>query len=449
MKPGMMQIWQELSFRARLFLPLGAMFVVALILGAVLLRSFAAEQLAEENEPAVRSAGQLAEALNATLRSSANPQQTLEAFGRSLGTGGGIQFRSAEASFRAESRAATATVSRRAPGWFVDLLALPDMRAAFPVVIDGKRVADIVFDPDLSADIYEKWIGFLAILVSAVALALLTGIIAYVTAGAALAPLRDLGEGLSRLRQGSYGDFITPAGPPEIRRSAAEANELAQTLNRLSRDNRSLLRKIVSLQDDERRDLARELHDELGPLLFGIRANAVTLLDATRRDQAQLDSSVGRLVQSVEALQQANRRILDRLRPLYIDELGLAKSIETLLRNARSQAPQLEQTTDIDSRLGDIDGLLSHTVYRVIQEGVTNVLRHANASAMKITANLQSGQLFIEVADNGAGIPPNNVFGRGLTGMHERVRALGGTFELLRDNGLTCIRCRLPVGTLP
>jgi two-component system sensor histidine kinase UhpB len=247
------------------------------------------------------------------------------------------------------------------------------------------------------------------------------------------------------MRQGNFEEFITPAGPPEIRRSTEEANELAQTLSRLSRDNRSLLRKIVSLQDDERRDLARELHDELGPLLFGIRANAVTLLDATARDEAQLNASIGGLIQSVEALQQANRRILDRLRPLYIDELGLAKSIETLLRNARSQAPQLELTADIDPRLGDVDGLLSHTVYRVIQEGVTNVLRHADAGAVKIKAALQCDQLFIEVTDNGVGISPNNVFGRGLTGMHERVRALGGTFELLRENGLTCIRCRLPI----
>ena len=71
------------------------MFVVALVLGAVLLRGFAAEQLIEENEPAVRSAGQLAEALNAALRSSDNPRQTLNAFGESLGTAGAIQFRSA------------------------------------------------------------------------------------------------------------------------------------------------------------------------------------------------------------------------------------------------------------------------------------------------------------------------------------------------------------------
>jgi two-component system sensor histidine kinase UhpB len=445
MKSRIVQIWQALSFRTRLFLPLGAMFVLALVLGAVLLREFAAGQLIEENEPAMRSAGQLAQALNATLRTAADPQQTLGAFGQSLGTSGVLKFRAVGAAFPSPAPARLPGAASKAPQWFINVLAVPEMGAVFPVLINGERVGDIVFDPNMSADIYEKWIGFLAILVSAVALALLTAVIAYATAGAALRPLRDLGEGLTRMRQGDYAQIIPTAGPPEIRRAALEANELAQTLNRLSRDNRSLLRKIVSLQDDERRGLARELHDELGPLLFGIRANAVTLLDASPRDQAQLDVSVERLIQAVEALQQANRRILDRLRPLYIDELGLAKSIDTLLRNAKSQAPQLEQTTDIDARLGDIDGLLSHTVYRVIQEGVTNVLRHADASAMKVTAAVQSDQLFVEVADDGVGIAPDNALGRGLTGMHERVRALGGTLELLREKGLTCVRCRLPI----
>lgn len=441
-----MQMWERLSLRTRLFLPLGAMFVAALVLGAILLRVFAATQLVEENEPTARSAEQIARALNTALRTAANSQQTLDAFGQSLGTTGPIQFRRAGAAPAATSPIQSSSMFGRAPGWFVDYLAVPDMAAAFPVVIDGNRVGDILFDPQMSADIFEKWIGFLAILFSGLALALLTGVIAYFTAGAALRPLRELGEGLTRMRQGNYGEFIRPAGPPEIRRGCEEANELARTLNRLSQDNRSLLRKIVSLQDDERRDLARELHDELGPLLFGIRANAVTLLDAIPCDKAQLDAWVAGVVQSVEALQQANRRILDRLRPLYIDELGLARSIETLLRNAKSQAPQLEITVNLDPGLGDVDGLLSHTVYRVIQEGVTNVLRHAGASSLKITATLQGRELLIEVADNGIGIAPGNGFGRGLTGMHERVRALGGSFELLREDGLTCIRCRLPVG---
>lgn len=443
MKPGRVPIWQGLSLRVRLLLPLGTMFFVALVLGAVLLRSFGSSHLIGENKAAARSAEQIARALNTVLQSTVNPQQMLDAFGQSLGTTGVLQFR--HAGSQASPGIQSSSVPGRAPGWLNDLLEVPETGAVFPVMIDGRQVGEIVFSPDLSADMYEKGLGFLAILVTAIALATLTGIIVYVTAGTALGPLRELEEGLTRMRQGDYGRVIVPAGPPEIRRSALEANELAQTLNRLIRDNRNLLRRIVSLQDDERRDIARDLHDELGPLLFGIRANAVALLDRTPADKTQFDASVGDLIQSVEALQQANRRILDRLRPLYIDELGLARSIEALLRNVGSQAPRLRQTAHIDPRLGDIDGLLSHTAYRVIQEAVTNVLRHADAGAMKITASWESDQLLIEVADDGVGIAPDNAFGRGLTGMHERVRALGGTLELLRENGLTCVRCRLPV----
>ena len=102
--------------------------------------------------------------------------------------------------------------------------------------------------------------------------------------------------------------------------------------------------------------MARELHDELGPLLFGIRANAVALLEAPAR-QGKTRIFRSRLVESVEAMQQANRRILDRLRPLYIQELGLEKSIATLLQNAQSQAPDLGLTLHIDPGLNDVDGL--------------------------------------------------------------------------------------------
>ena len=80
------------------------------------------------------------------------------------------------------------------PRWFVDLLGLPEIGASFPVTIEGKQVGDIVFSPDLSADIYEKWIGFLALVSSAIALMLLTGIIAYFTAGTVLAATAESGR---------------------------------------------------------------------------------------------------------------------------------------------------------------------------------------------------------------------------------------------------------------
>ena len=155
---------------------------------------------------------------------------------------------------------------------------------------------------------------------------------------------------------------------------------------RSARDNRDLLRKIVSLQDDERRDIARELHDELGPLLFGIRAGAVALRNSVPDGNDALTASAESILQSAEALQQANRRILDHLRPLYIEELGLAKSVETLLQTARAQASEVSLTARLDPHLDELDGPLSQTVYRVIQESVTNALRHAGASSIEIKA---------------------------------------------------------------
>jgi two-component system sensor histidine kinase UhpB len=248
------------------------------------------------------------------------------------------------------------------------------------------------------------------------------------------------------MRSGDYEQPIVPGGPPEIRKSAQEANELARTLKRLSQDNRSLLRRIVSLQDDERQDMARELHDELGPLLFGIRANTVALLESIPYGQAELKSAAEGILQSVETLQHANRRILDRLRPLYIQELGLERSIQTLLQNVKAQAADLKVTSQIDPTLNDVDGPLSQTVYRVIQEAVTNVLRHARANAMHVAAEISDREVIVEVSDDGIGFPADPMFGRGLTGMLERVRALSGTLELLREEGRTCVRCRLPAG---
>ena len=436
-------MWQHLSFRTQLFLPLGVSFLAALVMGGVLLQSFATGQLADENELGRHSARAVAAALNNTLRASDNPRQTLDAFVHSLGTSSDIQFRPVEAGPE-PSPTAGPRKPHSVPQWFIDLLTIPDMDAASPLIIDGKRVGDLVFLPDLSADLFEKWIGFLALTSLIAVLTVLTGTIAYLFAESALRPLQNLGAGLTRIRRGDYATPIPVAGPPEIRQSCEEANALAATLARLSQDNRDLLHRLVSLQDDERRDLARELHDELGPLLFGIRAGTIALSEAS--PAGNLGNRAQEVMRSVEALQQTNRRILDRLRPLYIEELGLETSVQTLLKNFRRQAPHISLTAAIDPGLNEIDRPLAQTVYRLIQEALTNVLRHAGANNAHVLATIAGEVLTIEISDDGGGFPADNVFGRGLTGMHERVRALSGSLSLLRADERTYVRCRLPVG---
>ncbi|MCA1478763.1 histidine kinase [Bradyrhizobium sp. NBAIM08] len=438
-------MWRRLSFRTQLFLPLGASLLAALILGGILLQIFAPGQVADEHEPARRSIQTIAAALNSTLRASDNPQKTLDAFVQSLDASTDIQFRRMDGGPPPSPK--DLRNLKKVPQWFVNLITIPEMEAAFPIVIDGRHVGDIVFFPDISADLFEKWIGFLALTSLVAVLMVLTGTVAYVFAGSALRPLQHLGDGLTRIRRGDYARPIPVGGPPEIRQSCEEANALAATLAQLSQDNRDLMHRLVSLQDDERRDLARELHDELGPLLFSIRAGTIALTDASE-PTGHLGNSAQDLLQSVEALQQTNRRILDRLRPLYIEELGLSRSVQTLLRNFRKQAPHIVLTDAIDRDLSAIGGPLAQTIYRVIQEALTNVLRHANAGNAHVQATVAGKTLVVEISDDGGGFPADNVFGRGLTGMHERVRALSGSLSLLRVDDRTYVRCRLPAETM-
>ncbi|GAA0005890.1 histidine kinase [Bradyrhizobium diazoefficiens] len=433
----MRKIWDVLSFRQRLLLPIAAMIVSALMSGGVALLVFSPDQFEYENEKEAGSARAVANALNAALKASCNPKETLDAFGTNLGNGEAVGYLPAGAA--APARTALSQ-GGRVPAWFVSNLAIPDLAKSYPVGIGNARVGAIVFTPDLSADIWEKWMGFLAIVSTGSLPMLFAAFGTHLVAGRTIRPMERLGAGLTRMREGDYDAIIPLTGPPEIRGYCREANQLAATLKQLSRDNRDLLRKLVSLQDEERRRIARELHDEMGPLLFAIRANVAVLSESASERSAPSQG----LVEAAEALQRANKRILQGLSPLYLEELGLSGSLDALLRDARKQLPSLRIRSNIGRDLDALDGVLSQTTYRVMQEGVTNVVRHANASDMEVSALIDGENLRIEVADDGP-LLPDLKFGRGLTGMSERVRALDGKLDLSRENGRTTIRCSLPI----
>lgn len=434
--------WNRYSLRERLLLPMAAMIVGAVLLGGLAVQLFSPNQFKYENEQQANSARAVAGALNAALATAHNPEQIFDAFAGSLGSAEAIKYLPPGVAMEHPIKR---VYDGNVPAWFTSLLAIPELGTAYPIKIGTTHVGSIVFNPDLSADIFEKWMAFLAIVSFTSVLMLLAALSAYFATGAAARPLTELRIGLTRIRKGDYDNAIPITGPPEIRKSCEEANELAATLKRLSRDNRELLRKLVSVQDDERRELARELHDEMGPLLFAIRANATALSGQAADDSPDPGSPAHNVLSAAEALQQTNRRILEGLSPLYVAELGLYESIQTLLRNAQFQAPHIELTSTIDRRLDGLDGLQSQTTYRVLQEGLTNALRHAQAHTIDIAAALHGSQVTIEISDDGIGFRSQQPFGRGLNGMHERVQALDGTFELLRENHRTVVRCRLPL----
>jgi two-component system sensor histidine kinase UhpB len=154
-----------------------------------------------------------------------------------------------------------------------------------------------------------------------------------------------------------------------------------------------------------------------------------------------------RLVASVEALQSTNSRILDRLRPNDIDALGLSKSIEALIDRMRRDAPHLVIAAKIDPAIDALDPIVSQTIYRVVQESLTNVLRHSGAAKAWVDIACSDGSISIGIADDGVGLPHDLKAGRGLIGMRERSRAIGASFEITnRPSGGASLRWSMLAG---
>jgi signal transduction histidine kinase len=302
----------------------------------------------------------------------------------------------------------------------------------------------------LTTDFEEKWFAFISILLIGGGMVFTLALLSYLTVRRSLRPLVELTGSLARLRRGNYSVRSLAPGPPEFAAVGQRLDELAATLARLSEENRDLVRKIVAVQDVERRDIARELHDEMGPHLFAIRAGAMAIAGSGHEKAAV---GANDMLSSIKALQLVNRRILDRLRPMQIHEIGLEATLVSLIDGFRSTASKVAFRTQFDPGLSECDEAVAQTIYRVVQEGVVNALRHSRATRIEVEVKLlENGvppqgmptDVVVRVSDNGVGIPAGVKFGRGLTGMKERLRALGGSLALRRGAVWTHVEAMLP-----
>lgn len=227
--------------------------------------------------------------------------------------------------------------------------------------------------------------------------------------------------------------------------SERRRRELEQALRGLRSDQ---LRSSLAAADAERGRWARELHDETLQGLGGLR---VLLSAALRRKDPQhtersLREAVGHIEREIENL----RTVITELRPAALDELGLQAAIEALVDRHREHSG-----FGIDSRLElahpqpgapHLDAELQTTVYRLLQEALTNVAKHAQARHVRVAVEQRGDELLIEVRDDGAGFAIDaQTAGFGLAGMRERASLAGGRLQIASDERGTLVRAHLPV----
>jgi two-component system sensor histidine kinase UhpB len=319
-----------------------------------------------------------------------------------------------------------------------------------PISIKGKP-GSLLITSHPNDEMAEIWDGIITQLQIGTVIALVLFLITTRVVSRALAPIQTLSEAMTKIEAGGYDTRVKPDGPPELTAICDKLNHLAATLGNAVDDKRRLAERIVSLQDVERKEIARELHDEFGPYLFALRAHASALTrladggapsaEATRKHGVSI-------LEQVNALQQTNRRVLEKLRPVGLTELGLCEALGALLRLWGESHPDVVIETAISQSLGDTGETADLTIYRTIQEALTNVFRHASATCVNVTVEpieppsrptrAGRGGALVRIRDNGSGLRPDHKLGLGLTGMRERILALGGSLTIASgDNGVT------------
>ncbi len=263
---------------------------------------------------------------------------------------------------------------------------------------------------------------------------------------ALLVPMRYRGNGLGVLvafDRGPDAGTFSPEDEQLLRTFAASAAQ-AVALNRSVEADR--LRSTIAAADAERSRWARELHDQTLQSLGGLRVALSSALG--RGDEATKNAAIRQAIEDIE-LEIANLRgIITDLRPSMLDDLGLLPAIEALLDRRRDAGLEIVDELalgDLVSGNGGLDPQLETTIYRLVQESLTNIVKHARATEVRVSLASIDGEVSIEVQDNGVGFDPEErTDGFGLAGMRERVYLAGGSIELESGQRGTLLRARLP-----
>ena len=238
-------------------------------------------------------------------------------------------------------------------------------------------------------------------------------------------------------------------------RRTRQVTQMQAELARALEDNRRLSQRSIQVQEEERRALARELHDELGQSLNAIKVDAVTIRDRSE-DAAEVQRSAKSIIEVSGKVYDAVRRLTQRLRPVALDELGLRSAVEYGVQQWQQRHPAVACSFAAQGELDDLSEQINITLYRLAQECLTNVAKHAQATQVGISLEREAGAgggelVRFSIEDNGGGFDPGlRRRGLGLVGLRERVEALDGKFELHSAPGQGVrIRASIPVRTTP
>jgi two-component system sensor histidine kinase UhpB len=320
-----------------------------------------------------------------------------------------------------------------APAWFVWAVSPRPAVAERRLTSAGQPEIEIRIEAEAGDEIAEAWTEAQGFLMLIAVLAAAVYALVHISVGRAFNSVGTILEGLEEIDKGDYSTRLPDFPLPEFRMIAGAFNHMATTLEHARDENRALTQQSLTIQEEERRYLAQELHDEFGQSLTGIKVMAAALRYAGRSEREPVEQ----IMAICDRLFGVVRGMMRRLRPIILDELGLHASLEDLIENWRTRNPEIELEFDGDERVDEHAGSARIHLFRIVQECLTNVLKHAYARHVRVALRLDESdhlsarRIVLEISDDGCGFDPGQPRrGFGLLGIRERVASLGGTVRL-------------------
>lgn len=447
-----------MSLKSRLVLIIGAVIVLLLVLANLLSLQRAEEDSLREIESTSRLlVGLLPDrfAPNAGGESALRAAETLLQ-DRSLGSARHvsveIRTRTGERVWATESADARAAerplLFRNSPLW-----SLQPLRK--DIYAGEQPVGYYLVRPNPSDELREVQADYLDEAVLTAGVALVLGAALYWGLGMVLNPLVAVRQALARIEAGDLAARLPRFSLPEMRELAASFNRTILSLEEAVAERQQLMQKLVGLEEETRRSLARDLHDELSPYLVAMQPHARLIDNACAQHAVLLPlrESSRSLLDHLAHLLRTLRNLLERLRPPEIEELGLREALAGLVQHWRQHATR---PVSIELRTGGnwppFSPTLDVSIYRIVQECLTNAFKHSDAAHIDIriecdATSASRHEVRVRVCDNGSGQGAGGASGLGVLGMRERVQALGGRLSAgPLDGGGWQVEALLPIG---
>lgn len=339
------------------------------------------------------------------------------------------------------------------PSWFAFFYVSfnPVQEVIKPIWYKGELEGYIRVSTSESVELNLAWKAFKQLIDVALMMVSLLCVLLYFMLHTALRPARTLSQSLQVMHDKGLENKVPNFKVEEWQLIASGINQLAVSLEQTLAERQRLSLKLVSLQEEERQFLCRELHDELGQSLSGLSAVARFMTQHSREHAPDLVKSSEQVFDISQQMMQLVKQLMLRLRPADFDELGLDESLRAYVSDWNQKHHETSCLLQIEGELEVIPDAIAMNALRIVQECLTNVSKHAKATEANVLVRYRSEPsaiLELIITDNGKLKDTEFIEtpGKGLLGIRERVFALDGTLSLSsRKGGGLCVNVMIPL----